>query len=68
MSKREVFAVIWADKMLGHLSLEKPDAESAIASAQSIRTKGEGKVENVRAVHIAEGSDVLVTLDAGCAP
>lgn len=62
--KPEVFAVIWTDRALGHLSLIKTDAQSAITSAQGIRAKGAGKVENVRALHIAQGSDTLETLDS----
>lgn len=64
MEKAEVFGVTWTDRVLGHLSLSKPDKESALAAAASIRTRGEDKVENVRAVHVPAGADEIGYLEA----
>lgn len=61
-SKPEIFAVIWVDRMVGPLSLHKPNAASAIALAASMAAKGKDKIDHVRAVHIAAGSMVLETL------
>lgn len=63
MDKPEAFGVIWDDIMLGPLSLKKNNATDAIAAAASIRERGVGKVENVRAVRVREGSDELEYLD-----
>ncbi|RWP69525.1 hypothetical protein [Mesorhizobium sp.] len=64
MEKSEVFGVIWTDRALGHLTLTKPDKESALVSAASIRTRGAEKVENVRAVRVPAGSDEIEYLEA----
>lgn len=63
MNKPEAFGVIWDDLLLGPLSLKKDNAADAIEAAIRIREKGEGKVENVRAVHVRAGSDSLEYLD-----
>lgn len=59
----EVFGVVWVDLLLGPLTLVKPDAQSAIAAARSMREKGEGKIRDCRAVRVAADSDVLETLE-----
>jgi hypothetical protein len=61
--KQEVFGVIWTDKMLGPLTLTKPDAESAIAAACSMRERGADKIDNCRAVRVAAGTDAIQYLD-----
>jgi hypothetical protein len=63
-AKPEIFAVVWVDSFAGPLTLHKPDAASAIASAQSIRAKADGKAFDVQAVHVPAGTDDLVILDA----
>lgn len=62
--KQEVFGVIWIDNMLGPLSLAKPDAQSAIATARYMRQRGADKIRDCRAVHVAAGSDILETLES----
>jgi len=59
----ELFGVIWTDNALGPLSLVKPNAADAIASARDIRAKGAGKVSNVRAVRIPAGENRFIDLD-----
>lgn len=63
MSKPEVFGVIWIDLMLGPLSLRKSSAEEALEASARIRSKADGKVEQVHAVHVEEDSDCLIYLD-----
>lgn len=63
-AKSEVFGVVWVDNMLGPLSLAKPDAQSAIAAARSMRLKGADKIRDCRAVRVAAGSDILETLES----
>ena len=62
--KPEIFAVIWHDNMLGPLTLHKPDAQSAIAAARSMRERGADKITNCRAVHLAADSDTLENLES----
>lgn len=59
----EVFGVIWTDNVLGPLTLTKPDAKSAIATAASMREKGKDLIHDCRAVHVAEGSTKIEYLD-----
>lgn len=47
--------------MLGPLTLNRDCAESAINTAQSMVQKGEGKIQNVRAVEVTP-CDKLITL------
>lgn len=61
MTKEVIYGVAWFDHAFGLLTLHKPDAESAIASALSIRSKGAGKVSKVRAVRVT-ADDVLEDL------
>lgn len=63
MDKPEAFGVIWVDLMLGPLSLKKQNATDAIAAAVSIRERGAGKVEDVRAIRLPEGSNEIEYLD-----
>lgn len=58
-----IYAAIWNDKMLGPLSLNAPDAESAKRLARDIHARGAGKVDSVRAVRHVAGSKVLDTLE-----
>jgi hypothetical protein len=62
MTKAEVYGVIWIDNMLGPLTLTKPDAQSAISAATSMRERGADKIRDCRAVRVARGSDVLETI------
>jgi hypothetical protein len=62
--KPEIFAVIWHDNMLAlTLTLHKPDAQSAIAAARSMRERGADKITRCRAVHLAADSDILENLE-----
>lgn len=58
MDKIEVYAVVWLDFI--PLSLHCSSAAEAIDKARSIRAAG--KVRDVRAVHVAAGSDTLTVL------
>lgn len=60
--KVEIFGVVWVDNMLGPLSLTKLNAPSAIEAARGIRERGVDKVRDVRAVHVAAGSDKMEIL------
>lgn len=62
--KPEVFGVVWRDLFLGGivLTLNKPDAASAIECARGIIARAGGKMEAVQAVHIPAGSDAPVYL------
>jgi len=63
MTKPEIFAVVWVDRVLGPLTLLEKSAAAAIASAQAMRKRGEGKIDDVRAVHVPENKDSLIVLD-----
>lgn len=58
---KTIYGVIWIDNMLGPLTLNRDCAESAINTAQSMVQKGEGKIQNVRAVEVTP-YDKLITL------
>lgn len=60
--KPEIFAVIWIDNTFGPLSLIKPDAQSAVATARDMRQRGADKIRDCRAVRVAAGTDTLETL------
>lgn len=64
MTKAEVFGVVWIDNMLGPLTLSKPNAQSAIATARDMRKRGADKIRDCRAVRVAAGSDTIEVLDA----
>lgn len=60
---KEVFGVIWVDNALGPLTLPKPSASEAIRTAAAMREKGADKIRDCRAVHVAQGSEVIEYLD-----
>lgn len=63
MGSPEVFGVVWHDRMLGiGLTLNRPDAASAVDTAKGISSRGAEKVEAVRAVRVPEGTDTLEVL------
>lgn len=59
-SKPECFGVVWLDFI--PLSLNLPDAESAVTYAKDLAERGKGKINRVRAVRVPAGEDVLETL------
>lgn len=65
--QNEVFAVIWCDACLGGmpLSLHCANAADAVSKAREMAQRPNvkpGSIEHLRAVHLPEGSDNLVTL------
>jgi len=56
-----IYAVIWTDNMLGHLTLRHSAPELAIETAQAMHTKGADKIHNLRAVELTP-EDKLITL------
>ncbi len=62
MLKPEAFGVVWFDPFFGlWLTLSKPNAAEAVEAAKRIRANG--KVTNVRAVHVPKDSDTMHTID-----
>lgn len=59
----DIFAVVWIDRLLGLLTLRKPDARQALEAARHIRHHGAGKVRNVHAVRLPAESDDIEYLD-----
>jgi hypothetical protein len=60
---KEVFGIIWIDNILGPLSLIKPDAQSAIATAKYMRKHSTDKIRDCRAVRIPAEINKLENLE-----
>lgn len=58
---KDIFAVVWVDRMVGPLHLKKPSAEEAIAAARHMLAHGAGKIEHVRAIRL-DASDTITDL------
>ena len=60
---RDIFAVVWIDRLLGPLSLPAVDAQDAKTKARDLYARGSDKIHSIRAVRHAFGSRTLDTLE-----
>lgn len=59
LKEPDIYAVVWVDKMVGPLTLKKPSAEEAVASAKAMIAKGAGKIEQVRAIKLTADNEII---------
>lgn len=59
--QHHVYAVTWWDRLLGtNLTLNKNNASEALASAESITSRGNGMVSDVQCIHLYPDDRVMV--------
>lgn len=56
---KTIYGIVWLDNLLGPLTLNQPDKESALKTSEDMRIRGAGKISNCRAVEVTSENKLI---------